>query len=156
MSRLVLGWSLAALVCLLLLSSADSARAAGVALCIAYADNSAGNSTDVEYFLRYGGGAETDGYDAERAARQDHRAKYGNQTPGCRNSARGFLSGGYYVIIKGGRTRDYAGASINRWALGYGSSRSAALQDAVEELGRRDWSWSRQRHGYSVEDQGTF
>lgn len=147
--------SWAALACLLLFGPINPAHAAGVAICIAYERNPTRLSTDIEYFLRYGGGPDVDGRDVNRAARQDSREKYGNRTPHCRNSGRELLAGGYYVVVKSGRTKDYAGAALNRWGFGYGSSPDAAVRDALEHLRTRDWSWT-QQHGYSVEDQGTF
>lgn len=52
--------------------------------------------------------------------------------------------------------KDSSGSRKSTWALGYGRNSADALQDAIEEMGRRDWGWSKQKHGYTVSDQGSF
>jgi len=136
----------------LAVTTAQPAHAGAVALCIEKEKNKAGNSFDSEYFLRHGRSPNVDGYTAWRAAREDHRKSYKTSTPYCRHNARTLADGGYFVVIKGGRKKDYAGEHYNRWALGFGKTRAEALTDAKKELGRRDWSWVEKKHGYSIEE----
>lgn len=140
---------------LTILSLPSLVHANGIAICIAQHKNSNNVSSDVEYFLRYGGNSQTTGYIASKAARADFNKKY-RTTPACRSSGQKFMSGGHFVIITGGRKKDYSGTPYNRWALGFGDSPSAALIDAKAELSRRDWSWSNDKHGYTIEEKGQF
>ncbi|MDE0661790.1 MAG: hypothetical protein OXI79_19315 [Gammaproteobacteria bacterium] len=135
-------------------ASGEGAYAGGVAICIAM-EKSGLVFTDVEYFLRYDRDPETTGWDARRAARRDHDAKYGGR-PYCRSSASNLTKGGRFVVIKGGRTRDALGGSYARWALGFGSTLEVALDDALKVLRARDRLWVESQHGYSVVEQGTF
>lgn len=131
--------------CLLFVSNSY----AGAAICIAKAKTPKNNRTDVEYFTRWSGTA--NGYKASKAARKDYKEKYSG-TPSCRNTAK--LMNGYFVVIQNTR-KNYAGEQSTTYAFGFGESRGAAEQDAVEELGRRNWSWKK-REGYTVSDVQKF
>lgn len=142
-------------------ATGECAHANGVAICIAMDKNSSYLiCTDLEYFLRHDGDPEKTGWDARRAARQAHDAKYGNRTkpppPYCRGSGNHLVQGGRFVVIKGGRTKDALGGPYTRWALGFGSTAKEALDDALKVLSRRDRSWVEDEHGYSVVEQGSF
>lgn len=130
------------------------AYASGVAICIAR-EKAGLVYTDVEYFLRHDSDPETTGWDARRAAKQDHDAKYRGK-PYCRGSADYLTEGGRFVVIKGGRTKDALGGSYTRLALGFGVTAEDALDDALKVLGARDRSWIESEHGYSIVEQGTF
>ena len=139
-------------------ATGEHAYANGVAICIATKANSSYLIyTDVEYFLRYDREPEATGWDARRAARQDHDAKYGPRTrPACRSSGNSFTEGGRFVVVKGGRMKDALGGSYTRWALGFGPTCEDALDDALKVLRRRDRLWVESKHGYSVVEQGRF
>ncbi len=139
-----------ALSTIALATISTQAHAGAVALCIEKSKNLAGNYYDSEYFLRHGASPNVDGYVANRAARRDHRKSYDNSTPYCRHNGDKLQDGGYFVVIKGGREKDHEGAHYNRWALGFGLDRKAALKDAKAELRRRDWSWVERKHGYEI------
>jgi hypothetical protein len=117
---------------------------AGAAVCIAKQDTPRHNQTDVEYFARWGGNV--DGYKADHAARGDYKQKY-SRTPTCRNTGR--QMNGYFVVIKNVR-QNYAHETTVTYAFGYGRSRGEAEHDAVEEMGRRNWSWKKSE-GYTVD-----
>lgn len=138
-----------------ILSAPNMSFANGAAMCVALKKNSNNVIIDEEYFIRYGGNSSTTGYHADTKAREDYRAKYSG-TPSCRNSARKFMDGGYYVILKSGRKKDYSGAFYNRWGIGFGNSHNAALIDAKKHLRTRDWGWNESKHGYKIDDSGKF
>ena len=132
------------------------AHAGGAALCIETGSNSANNGDDKQYFLRYS--PTMDGPALNRQAREDFREERdgGNNSPvpACIYSDRS-LEHGEFVVIQGGRTRDHTGAPYTRWALGYGSNRSAAVAEAIRQLRMRDGNYQ-ERHGHSVVESGTF
>jgi len=136
----------------------ERTHANGVAICIAMGINATYlRDTDLEYFLHYDHGPESTGWDARRAARQDHDAEYGRRSrPSCRSSGTAFTDGGRFVVVKGGRTKDALGGPYTRWALGFGATCEDALDDALKVLRRRDRLWVESKHGYSVVEQGTF
>ncbi len=155
MRKLLVGIALA--TSSMALIGVDTAEARGAAICIAKKKNVAGNWYDAEYFTRHGGNSRTTGYDAEKAAREDVQDEYGRTlVPSCRNTGRKFMDGGHMIVIQGGRKKDYAGAHYNRWALGYGATRSEAIRDAKKELARRDWSWVESKHGYKIKEDTEF
>ena len=122
---------------------------AGAAICIAKQKTPKNNQTDVQYFTRWS--SNVNGYKAEKAARDDYKEEYSG-TPSCRNT--GNLMNGYFVVIKNVR-KNYAGERRVTYAFGYGESRGEAEQDAVDELGRRNWSWKKSE-GYAIEDVQEF
>ena len=137
-------------------ATGESADGSGVAICIAQAKSGL-VVTDLEYFLRYDSDPETTGWDARRAARRAHSAKYGPKSrPTCRSSADHLTEGGRFVVIKGGRTKDALGGSYTRWALGFGPTFEGALDDALKVLGARDRSWVKSQHGYTIVERGRF
>jgi hypothetical protein len=135
------------------------AHAGGVALCIETgrsAPNNGQNSDDKQYFLL--SSRTTDGYNLQLEAREAFRAGRdgGSNSPtaACHNSGR-YTEHGEFVVIQGGRTRDYQDAPYTRWALGSGSNRSEAIAQAIRQLRMRDGGWQ-ERHGYSVVESGSF
>ena len=136
----------------------ERTHANGIAICVSMAMNSSYLLfTDVEYFLRRDVDPDATGWDARRAAKQDHDEKYGDRRkPYCRGSGNYLTEGGRFVVIKGGRTKDALGGPYTRWALGFGSTAEEALDDALKVLRRRDRSWVEAKHGYSFVEQGTF
>lgn len=116
---------------------------AGAAVCYGTEKTPQGLQTDAEYFARWSGKGH--GRGAERAAREDWAAKYrGN--PGCTSSQD--LESGYMVIIEA-QTRGYTGEDVVTMAAGFGRSAGEAEDEAVAELGRRNWNWTK-RHGYDT------
>lgn len=134
-------------------TTAQPAHAGAVALCIEKTKNSAGNDFDSEYFLRHGKSPNVNGFTALRAARQDHRKSYKSSTPYCRHNGRKLADGGYFVIIKDGRTKDFGDAHYNRWALGFGKTRAEALADAKKELWGRNSPLLEKKYGYKIEEE---
>lgn len=122
---------------------------AGAAICIAKAKTAKNNQTDVEYFLRWGAGVK--GLQAQSSARQDFKARY-SSTPSCRHS--GALINGHLLVIKNVR-KNYAGETVATYAFGFGATPGDAEQDAVRELGRRNWNWKK-NEGYQVVESQTF
>ncbi len=131
----------------------SQAHAGAVAICIEKSKNKAGNYFDSEYFLRHGKSPNVDGYIAVKAARQDHRESYKSSTPYCRHNGKSIANGGYFVVIKDGRKKDHAGAHYNRWALGFGTTRAAAIADAKRELWGRSATLMAKIHGYKIEEE---
>ncbi|MDN3647170.1 hypothetical protein QWY75_13235 [Pontixanthobacter aestiaquae] len=130
------------------------AQAGAAAVCIEKDTNSAGNSYDMEYFMRWGKSPNVDGFTALRAAKRDHKRNYPSSTPYCRHTGtEKFKDGGYYVLIKSGREKDSAGAHMNKWALGFGIDRTQAIIDAKKEMRRRDSLWVERTHGYEIDDE---
>ncbi len=146
---------LISITALFIMSLPSVSHANGAAMCVAMEKNSNNVRIDKEYFIRYGGGSDTTGYHADTKAREDFREKY-SSTPSCRNSARKFMNGGYFVIIESGRKKDYSGAYYNRWGIGFGNTRAEALIDAKKHLSNRDWGWNERKHGYKVDESGIF
>ena len=142
--------SLAALACVAI---PVQAHAGAVAVCIQKEKNRAGNYYDSEYFLRNGKSKNVDGFVALRAARADHRESYDSGTPYCRHNGSELSQGGYFILLQGGRKKDSDGAHYNRWALGFGKDRAAALSDAKNELRGRDSYWDEAKHGYKISDE---
>lgn len=128
----------------------SKAHAGAVALCIEKSKNIVGNYYDSEYFLRDGKSPNVNGYTALKAAKEDHRKSYPNSVAYCRHNGSKFQNGGYFVVIKSGRTKDLDGGHHNRWALGFGANRYYAIRDAKAELRRRDPLWSESRHKYTI------
>ncbi|MEX0899947.1 MAG: hypothetical protein WD081_04565 [Gammaproteobacteria bacterium] len=116
---------------------------AGAAVCYGTEETPQGRDTDAEYFARWSGSGH--GRAAERVARQDWAAKYrGN--PSCTSSQD--LESGYLVIIEA-HTRAYTDETVVTMAAGFGRTADEAEDEAVAELGRRNWSW-KQRDGYTT------
>lgn len=139
------------------LALATPAHAGGVALCIEVGTNAVNNGDDKQYFLRRSASMDSRALDLE--ARDDFRnRRYGGNNspvPACMRSDRS-LEHGEYVVIRGGRRLDYSGTPYTRWALGYGSNRTAAEREAVRQLRLRDGGYQEDRHGYSVVEFGSF
>jgi len=143
------------LATLSMLSIPSVGHANGAAMCIAQEKNSNNVFIDKEYFIRLSSNDSTSGDDVYKAAREDFRKKY-DHTPSCRDSGNKFLNGGHYVIIEGGRKKDYSDARYHRWAIGFGATYDEAIKDGLKHLSRRDWSWAEEKHDYKVEDIGKF
>ncbi|MXO91130.1 hypothetical protein [Pontixanthobacter aquaemixtae] len=133
------------------LSLSAPAYAGAAAVCIERDTNSAGNGYDVEYFARWGKSPNVDGATALRAAKDDHKKTYPNSTPYCYDSGSDrYPGGGHMVLIKSGRTKDGSGGHYNRWTLGVGKTKQAAINDAIYQMRQRDGVWLRSTHGYTI------
>lgn len=129
-----------------------------VAICIAKHKNDKDAAFDREYFIRFGGNLDTDGFTATEAAMKDLKVKHGSDilSPYCRHSERKFMDGGYYVVIKSIK-KDYSNGSLyNKWALGFGRNKGEAIIDAMAELKRRDSSWSEKTIGFIINESRAF
>ncbi|GAA4641739.1 hypothetical protein GCM10023115_01620 [Pontixanthobacter gangjinensis] len=139
------------------LSPATPAFAGGAAVCIDLSDNRTNEQYDGEYFMRWGAQPSVDGDDAIKAARADHRKNYPDRTPYCRRNPTHLDTGtAYFVLIKTKRTKTRSGGHFNRWALGFGRNRAAALADAKSEMRQRDRLWTESGHGYTIDDEDNF
>ena len=137
--------SLTIMMAVVLIAVSFSDAFAGAAICIAKGEN----YTDVEYFLRWDGLSK--GYEAERVARQDYKAKY-SKTPHCSNT--GSLLSGFFVLVKNEK-KNSDGIKILTWGFGFGTTQAEAEQQAVKDLSNRNWGWSK-KDGYVVETTQQF
>ncbi len=132
--------------------AAPAAQAGPGAICIEREKNKAGNYYDSEYFARYGKTRSVDGFAALRAAKADHRKNYKNSRPYCRHNGKDAIKHTHMILIQSKRDKDQDGAHMNYWAVGFGTSRAAALRNAVEELKDRDPHW-RSSIGYKITEE---
>ena len=136
-------------ITVLMLVLSTSSVYAGAAICIAKKETPRGHETDAEYFIHWD--SSNKGYGSEKNVQQAYKSKY-NGIPSCRST--GNLINGYFVIISFAGT-NYDGEPKLTYAFGYGLSQEEAQQDAIKELGRRNWSW-RKSQGYKVEEIQEF
>ena len=140
---------LALCACFAAILGLSTTAAAGVAIGYKHARDS--DLGDEGYIIRYNSSAT--GYEAEKAVSAAFQEEYNQPYPDARHSSRGEVHV-YFVVISCTRTI-YNGKQKTKTALGW-STRSAdgALQEAFAEMSRRDWGWSKEKHGYSVEQTG--
>lgn len=134
-------FSLVIAIALIAVSFSDAF--AGAAICIHKEKTAKRADTHGEYFVSFD--SLRNGWAAERASREDYKAKYEGY-PKCKNT--GDLINGFFVIVENEKVNS-SGENIRTLGFGFGSTKTAAVEDAAKHLGSINWHW-KPKDGYKI------